>query len=330
MQVDHVAIIGLGSIGRRHLRTLREIRPEIQITIVRSGYGADYPELDLANNVVHSLSEAIDLGIQAAIISSPATEHVKQGVELARAGIHLLIEKPISHSLIGVEELLNAVSTSKVVGLIGYILRYDPVAIGFKEFLDDGRLGQLLHVRVETSSYLPDWRPGQDYTKTVSALADCGGGVLLELSHEFDYIGWFFGRVNNIFAKLHNSRHLDIDVEECADIIMNTNDNVPVSLHIDFHQHHPTRFCFVAGSKGSAKWDAMKNTLSWHPAGKEIEVVQFSFERDELFKKQLLHFFSCIEDHINPLISLEDAFQTLKIIEAARKADSTSMRQDIA
>lgn len=329
MKLTHVAIVGIGSIGRRHLLNLRKLRPDIKITLIRSGYGANYPELELADNIVFELKDAINTGIQAAILSSPATLHVEQGIELANAGIHLLIEKPISHSLQDVDKLIEAVSASNVVGLTGYILRYDPVARAFKDLLQDSRLGQLLHIRVEASSYLPNWRPEQNYRETVSASAERGGGVLLELSHEFDYIRWFFGEISNMTAHLHNSHHLEIEVEECADIVMNTQDSVPISLHLDFHQHHPTRFCFVAGSKGSAKWDAMNNKLIWHAAEEEEEEILFSFERDQLFKDQIIHFLDCIENGAKPLVSLNDALQTLKLVEIARKSSSTGMRIDV-
>ncbi len=326
MTVNHIAIIGIGSIGRRHLRNLKATRPDIKITLVRSGHGKDWPELKLANHIVYSLEDAISLGIEAAIIASPSTLHIQQSKILVQSGIHLLIEKPLSHNLDKTKELIADINNKNIVVLIGYVLRHDPIAQKFKLLLEDNCLGQLLHVRVETSSYLPDWRPEQNYKETVSASAECGGGVLLELSHEFDYIRWFFGDIKIIAAYLHNSGHLDIDVEECADIILIDKNHLPISLHLDFHARHPIRRCIVAGSKGTATWDAVENKLIWHPANKDAEIAEFTNERDDLFINQLQHFISCIENGDKPLVSIQDGVEALKLVETAKLKHSSNQK----
>jgi len=169
MQVNHVAIIGFGNMGRRHMRILKELRPEIEVTLVRSGVGEDWPEIKLAKRTVHSLADAISKGIDAAIISSPANFHLSQASELAKTGIHLLIEKPLSHTLDGVYQFLNEVSTKGITVLTGYVLRYDPAAKKFARMIQTGLLGKLLHARVQYGSYLPDWHSNQDYHLSVSA-----------------------------------------------------------------------------------------------------------------------------------------------------------------
>lgn len=327
MKVESLALIGLGSIGRRHLRILRKIYPALKIILVRSGKGKDWPELELVDRVVYSLQDVIDAGVQAAIIASPATLHVQQAISLAQAGIHLLIEKPLSHKLQGVDNLLETVTKNDVVGLVGYVLRYDPASNAFKEKLGAGQFGQLLHVRVEASSYLPDWRPEQDYRQSTSSSVELGGGVLLELSHELDYIRWFFGEMNSVVARLHNSHYLQVDVEDCVDMILEDSQGVPISLHLDFHQRNPVRRCVVAGSEGTAVWDLIEDQIIWHPAYGEKEVEQFNSKRDDLFQNQLQHFFSCVEEGDQPRVTLKDGLQALKLVEAARLANETGQRQ---
>ncbi|MDT8384913.1 MAG: Gfo/Idh/MocA family oxidoreductase [Gammaproteobacteria bacterium] len=327
MIVDHIAIVGLGSIGRRHLRNLKAIRPEIEVTLVRSGHGEEWPELALADRIVFSLHDAIAVGIQAAIISSPATLHVEQSTILARAGVHLLVEKPLSHNSVGVDDLLIAANQSGISALTGYILRYDPAARAYKKLLENDKLGQLLHVRVETGSCLPDWRPEQDYRQTVSAQADQGGGVLLELSHEFDYIRWFFGEMTSVVANLYNSNYLELQVEECADLILTNHNGIPVSLHLDFHRRHPARLCVAEGSEGTATWNAISNQVTWRPVNGASETEDFSYSRDEVFQCQLRHFIRCIEEGDKPLVSLQDGAKALALVEAAKIANETGRKQ---
>lgn len=325
MIVEHVVLVGLGSIGRRHLRNLKQIRPDIKVTLVRSGKGEKWPELELADNVVYSTQEAIRKKPHAAIIASPTSLHVQHALAFAEEGIHVLVEKSLSDIKDGVEKLLEVVEEKKITGLTGYVLRYDPLARTFKKLIESNKIGKILHVRVETGSYLPDWRPDQNYTKSVSA-SSTDGGVLLELSHELDYIHWFFGDISTIQANLTNTNYLDIDVEDCADILLKTKDKIPISLHMDFHQRHATRFCKISGSKGTALWDAVENAVIWKPINGEPEVNTISYDRDELFKNQLKHYLGCIEQNEKPFVSLYDGYYALNLIDACREANATGVR----
>ena len=330
MEVRRIAIVGLGSIGRRHLRILKEMRPDIEVTLVRSGSGLDWPEVELAKRTVHSLDEALGEGIQAAIISSPATVHLSQAGELAKAGIHLLIEKPLSHSLEGVDEFLNEASTKGITGLIGYVLRYDPAARKFAQMLQVGLLGNLLHARVECGSYLPDWRPDQDYRTSVSARPELGGGVLLELCHELDYIRWFFGEMISVYAHLHNSGTLEIDVQESGELILTNGYGLPISVHLDFHRRHPSRCCSVQGIEGELTWEAIQKQVIWHPAGGEPQVETFDFDRDHIYREQLQHFLDCIENGTPTVVSLEDGAAAVRLVDAALQSHESGQRMQLS
>lgn len=326
MVVNQVAIVGLGSIGRRHLRILKGMRPEIEVTLIRSGKGQDWPEKNLARRTVPSIEEAIQVGITAAIISSPASMHISQAIELAKAGVHLLIEKPLSHNLKGVNEFLSEEETGGVVCLMGYVLRHDPAAKKFKEILEEGRTGQLLHARVECGSYLPDWRPQQDYHESVSASAELGGGVLLELSHELDHIRWILGNITSLYAHLQNSGTLGIEVEESADLILINEDDLPISVHLDFNSRHPIRCSKVHGTEGELTWDAIHKKVIWYPTVGEPQVESFDFEQEFIYLEQLNHFLDCIENGTPPVVTLEDGAATLRLVEAAKQSHATRHR----
>lgn len=328
--LNNIAIIGLGSIGRRHLRILKEIKPEINITVVRTGKGNDCPEEQLADKVIFSIDEAIKYGCQAAIISSPATKHIEQATILAKAGVHLLIEKPLSSSIDGINNLIHTVEKNKIIGLIGYVLRYDPAAIKFKEYIDSGFIGKILHINVSCGSFLPDWRPGQNYKNTVSASSKLGGGVLLELSHELDYMRWFFDEMSYVYAYLSNSGTLDINVEESADLIFVSGEGYPISVHLDFNRKHPKRECVAQGTNGELIWNAIEQKVSWRLIGDNNGEDLFKFKRDDTFKWQIEHFFNCIENNDKPIVTINDAGETLKLIDAAKKSHKIGKRVALA
>ena len=326
MKVSRLAIIGLGSIGRRHLRLISKLRPDIKIVIVRSGNGNYCKEEKLALKTYSSVSEAIEFGVEAAIISSPATFHLKQSLELAEQGVHLLIEKPLSHSLDGVQELLKANKEKNIVAMVGYVLRYDKGANKFKEWLVDKKIGKILHARIECGSYLPDWREGQDYRKSVSALSKLGGGALLELSHEIDYLHWFFGNPLEVQAQLNNSGILDIDVEDQVDLLLRSENKYPISVQIDFNRLHAKRECTVLTSNGELKWNAIKKKVIWRPHNAKEINFEYNSERDDLYKKQLIYFFQCIESGAKSHVSIDDSIKTLELIDAAREASNNGAK----
>ena len=328
--INKIGIIGLGSIGQRHLRLAKELQPKLNIIAVRSGLGKKVEEEKLLNAVVHSLEEAIDYGIEAAIIATPAVHHVQQAIELMEKGVHVLIEKPLSHSLNNINELLKAQKKSKVVGLVGYCLRYNLGALKFNELLNNNKIGQILHVQVDCGSYLPDWRQGKDYRKSVSAISELGGGVLLELSHELDYIRWFFGDMKNVYANIHKSNTLDITVEDFVDMIFISNQGFPVSLHLDFNSQSIRRNCIARCSGGDLVWDAVHNKVIWRPIAGPEEVKAYENERDYIYMDQLKHFFDCIENNKSPLVSLFDGAAVLSLIKSAKKSNKTGRKVALA
>lgn len=330
MSIKHIGIVGFGSIGKKHLRILKLIRPDIKVTLVRSGIGNNSGDSGLADSVVFSLEDAIANGIEAAIICSPAPFHVETAIMLIQFGIHLLIEKPLSNNLENLQQLVELANKKNTVVLIGYVLRYSSSARKFLSLIKNNSVGECLHARIVASSYLPDWRKNQNYKDSVSASSELGGGVLLELSHELDYIRWFFGEIKSIYANLHNSSHLGIDVEECADLILVNEQGMPISLHLDFHQKIPERTCIVAGSKGSIKWDAIANSVSWGETAAKIEsITQESDNKDIFYSDQLEHFFECIEKHSKPIVSLHDGIKAIQLVEFARLSYNTGSRQAI-
>ena len=318
--VKHVAIIGLGSIGRRHLCLIRDLRPDINIIVVRSGKGEYIQEEKLADTVYFSLKDAIGAGIQAAVIATPAICHVIQAKQLMEAGVHVLVEKPLSHSMENVNELMNINQKSSAVGLVGYCLRYDPAALKFKEMLNDKKVGEILHVTIDCGSYLPYWRPDQDYRQSVSAIKELGGGVLLELSHELDYIRWFFRDIKNVYANIQNSGALDINVEDSADIIFESEPGFPVSVHLDFNSRNTRRKCIARCANGDLIWDAIANKVTWKTANGSEELETYKNDRDYIYKEQLKHFFDCIENKKLPSVSIHDGVAVLDMIDSIKKS----------
>ncbi len=326
MIINKLAIIGLGSIGKKHLRLIAEIRPDIEIIVMRSGYGSACEEEELATKIVHSIGEVVNESVQAAIVSSPATLHLEQSLELAKSGVHLLIEKPISHTSDKVNELLKISEENNLVAMVGYVLRYDPGAIKFKNWLDNKVKGEILHARIECGSYLPDWRPKQDYKKTVSALPELGGGVLLELSHELDYLHWFFGKPKDVQAQIRNSGVLNVNVEDQVDLLITSEQGYCISVQIDFNRRHVERVCKVLTVEGELIWDAVNKNVIYKTVGEDSLHYEYDNTGDCMYRTQLKTFIDCVENNAAVVVTAKDGANVMELIDAVRDASTNGSR----
>ncbi|QWD94859.1 Gfo/Idh/MocA family oxidoreductase [Polynucleobacter sp. MG-Unter2-18] len=328
--IDRILIVGLGSIGKRHLGLARDLFPEADIRILRHEKHDDVPPH--ANGCFSMLDEALAFSPQLAVIATPAPLHVAVAEALAIAGCHLLIEKPLADTWRAAVPLVKQAKTCKQIFLLGYNLRYLPSMQRFRQTYNDGIIGRALSVRCEIGQYLPSWRPTSDYRKCVSARHELGGGVLLELSHELDYLCWLFGEADWVRATLARQSDLDIDVEDTAHLILGFGERshpMIAALTLDFIRHDTTRQCTIIGETGSLRWNAISGSLEHYPAGACTwqPVFMQAPESNQSYQAEWQHMVACIAGKEQPLVTVDDGFHILKIIEAAHHSSSAAGAQ---
>lgn len=323
-----VLIVGFGSIGQRHLENLRRIDATAKVVIWHQHTDArDVPEkFQDADHRVYSLEDALETRPDVALITNPASQHIKTGLDLAAYNISLFIEKPISNELDGVDELLELCRERSLILMVGYIFRfYHPLKV-LRKALIEGKIGRPLILRSEVGQYLPDWRPGKDYRQSVSARQDLGGGAVLELSHELDYARWLLGEVESVNAHLAQLGNLDIDVEDAAEIILQFRNRAVGSIHLDMIQRPATRMCSIIGTEGTLTWDGSSHRVqlfsvtsnSWqdlHPAS--------SINPNKIYEDELRHFIDCFRGKTVPIVSGEDGKRALEIALAAKRSSQS-------
>lgn len=328
--INRVLIVGLGSIGNRHLRLVRELLPSADIRVLRHQPRKDIPEF--ANGCFFAIEEALAFLPHIAVIASPAPFHLATAQALAAVGVHLLIEKPLSTSVDGVMQLLQTCKEQGTVLLTGYNLRFLPSLQRFRELLAEDTIGKVLSVRCEIGQYLPSWRPDSDYRQGVTANKELGGGALLELSHEIDYLRWIFGEVEWVTASLSRQSGLEIDVEDSAHLILGfvpeaEGAQVIGTLNLDLIRHDTTRTCVAIGQKGSLRWDGLTGQVMVHRAGEAwYELFSYQHQRDDSYQAEWQHFLACVSKSTIPLISGEDGLSVIEIIEAARYSATSGCR----
>jgi len=325
--IQRALVAGLGSIGTRHLRLLREALPDADIRVLRRpGRGGDVPDADGCFN---RLDEACAFAPELAIVSNPAPFHVATAAALAEAGAHLLVEKPVSHDEDGVADLLVLCAEKGRVLRIGYNLRFLESLQRFRDEVRSGVIGPVQAIRCEIGQYLPDWRPGSDYRETVSSQAQLGGGALLELSHELDMVRWVFGDVVWASAWMGRQSALDIDVEDCVMLQLGfaeTGDVLPppvAQVSMDFLRRDTTRICTAIGAEGTLRWDGVAGTVTRYDvnAGAWRGAEGMRPERDASYRAQIAAFLKAAGGAPDTIGATgEDGLAVMHLIEAARRS----------
>jgi predicted dehydrogenase len=267
---------------------------------------------------------------EIAVIANPAPFHLEITEALCGIGTHVLVEKPIAATTEGIPELMNLVKSNQIVLKVGYNLRFLPSLIKFRELLSMEIIGKVLSVRCETGQYLPTWRPNSNYKDTVSAKSKLGGGVLLELSHEIDYLMWIFGKIDWVRATLSKQSDLEIDVEDTAHLVIgfaskNVTKQVIGSVNLDFIRHDSKRECTALGENGSLRWDGLSGTIELMRVGSSSSEILFNQQpsQDETYMAEWLEFLACITSGESSQAPIQEAADVLDVIEAIRKSAKT-------
>lgn len=330
-------MIGLGSIGQRHLRNIRRVYGDDAEIIayrvrglkrtfsdtmqIREGVSL---EEEFGITSYADLDEALSTKPDVAFIANPTNMHIPCAIKCARAGCHLFLEKPISNDLTGIEELKQVAQDNHVQIFVGYQNRLHPGIQALKQTLDAGELGEILSVRVVVGERLTTMHTYEDYKETYMARKDMGGGVVTnQLVHELDYLCYLFGAPTSVFAQGGTLGNLGIDVEDMCDAILTIpgkGRDIAVSCHADFYQSPPERGITVIGSKGKMQVDIIKNK-SLKAIGDEVtEVLYDDFQRNDMFIWELQMFIDGINHHTEPEIGLNDGIVSLKLALAIKES----------
>ena len=317
-------VVGSGSIAIRHINNLRHLLPQAEVGCVSSS-----GRLLAANDTpatVHliSLEEALAWRPDLAVIASPAPLHLDHAVSLLKTGIAVLIEKPLSDSLARHDSLASQLIPWRDKIEVAYNLRNLSSCRAMKRLLAEQVVGRIYSIHIDLGQYLPDWRPSSDYRRNVSANRALGGGVLLELSHEFDYLVHLFGHFERLFCVTRQSGALEIDVEDSADVLLTRPDGTLAQLHLDFLQRKATRHCKVIGELGNLHWDLLLNSIALETSStQETLFAEPEYDRNEMYLETLRGFIRMSQGLAVPHIRYEEGLAVLAMVEAMRSSSET-------
>lgn len=325
VSIMKVLIIGMGSIGQRHANNLLSLYNDVELIAFRSGKTKRKPRINIKE--YYSLEEALGERPSAAIISNPTSLHIPIALKLAEAGANLFIEKPISNKLFGIESLQRIVEERNLTVMVGYCLRFHPLLKKIEEVIKKGEFGKVLFARVQAGQYLPDWHLEEDYRERYSAKEHLGGGIVLDLSHEIDYLQWLLGDVKDVTACIGKISNLEIETEDYAELLLTFNGNIRAEIHLDYLQRFPTRTGMIVGEEGTLFFDINNNKLQLELPQKHRRVeISEPYNINQMYKDEMKHFIECIRKKTDPIVGLKEGINTLKIALAAKKSSRKGKR----
>lgn len=301
--------VGLGSIGQRHFCNLMDIMQEqgqsIECDAVR---GTKHVLCDyVANNLYHQYSSWKDVSgeYDLLFITNPTIFHYELLRCLGSKAQRIFIEKPVFHdSSLALEPL--ALDPQKIY-YVACPLRYTKIIQFLRHYLDNQKV---YSVRAMCSSYLPDWRAKQDYRNSYSVHRAEGGGVMIDLIHEWDYLVYLFGFPIQTEAYAAKVSSLEIDSDDVAVYIGRYEDKL-VSVYLDYFGRKARRELEIYLEDDVLLADFITGTIRWLKSG---ETIDCSEDRND-YQKEELRFFLQLEPGNTANCGIQHAIQVLHIAE---------------
>ena len=307
-----VCFIGLGSIAARHIRNLKTLFGDsISIDVLRSGNGKTLTvELrNMIRQVYFDFSE-LPSNYDVIFITNPTGLHYETLLKVKKNARHFFIEKPIFET--GHEDIEKLGLNSDCVYYVACPLRYTNVIQYLKKNIDFSKVHS---IRCISSSYLPDWRPETDYRNTYSAKKELGGGVSLDLIHEWDYINYLVGHPQAVHSFIGKKSTLEIDSDDVAIYIAEYTDKF-VEVHLDYLGRAAIRKIDLFAEDDSIEADLIEQKVIYRKGNVVIDLQE---DRDSYQKKELLHFFDILEGKCINDNNIERACQILRTTRGERE-----------
>lgn len=300
-----ILFIGLGSIARRHIRNLKKILGcNVCISVLRSGLGHGLGEAGQYIDYEFYDEGSIRKWYDAIFITNPTSRHYQTLLKYREFSNYFFIEKPVFQT--GYEDLSEFPSQGNPVCYVACPLRYSKVIQYLKHQVD---FSSIYSIRCISSSYLPDWREGVDYRQTYSASKEQGGGVSLDLIHEWDYINYLVGSPKKLSCIKSKKSQLEIDSDDIAVYIAEYPDKI-AELHLDYFGRETIRRIELFGKNDTVIGDLVNQRVEYLKEGISIDLSQ---ERDGYQIEELQHFLAIIDGKENNGNDLRAACRILRL-----------------
>ena len=266
-----VLIIGFGSIGKRHAAILKNFKRVSEVYILSRRNSKIF-------KTINKLSHIKKINPDYIIICSRTSDHFKHlnYIERNFSKKIVLIEKPLFNKFYKFNILKNKV-------FVGYNLRQHPILRFIKNFIINKKI---FSVNIVCNSYLPNWRKTINYKNSYSSHRRLGGGALLDLSHEIDYLEWIFKKIKKLdLVKIKKLSNLKINVEDHV-LIAGETELSNFIVNLSYYSLYPRRQIVIDGHNFSIKGDLINNFVEIYLKNKNKKIISFKNNKDFTYVRQ--------------------------------------------
>jgi predicted dehydrogenase len=319
-----LTVVGLGSIGRRHLGNFHSIGVHSLAgwdadAVVRETAAKQFPFATITPTLEAALDSAAGV-----VVGTPPDSHLALGRRAAERGAHVMVEKPLTQTLDGVEGWLRDCDARGVRVLTAYQWRYWPPMLLAERLLKEGRIGPVRAARTEYAYHLPQHRyPGRDYRQFYMAKAAQGGGCVLDESHAIDYMRWLCGEVTEVSAVVDRISSLEIETDDIADLTVRFDSGAIGNIHMNLFAWNMHSHFELMGESGVLQWRRFENEIRvFDGPANRWEIHPFACQLNDMYVEEARHFVAVIRGEATPRCDGWDGFRTMQVIEAARRASA--------
>ncbi|MBM7622975.1 Gfo/Idh/MocA family protein [Sporohalobacter salinus] len=308
-----VCFFGLGSIGKKHLKNLCKIAKEKDINLDVHAFRTRKNSLELKglDKEIYS-KKLLEEDYDIIFVTNPTFKHFETIKMMENKTKNMFIEKPIFDNI---NYDITDIKFENGIYYVAAPLRYTGIVDKLKEIIKDKNV---YSIRSICSSYLPDWRPNQDYREVYSAKKELGGGVSIDLIHEWDYLTYLFGFPKRVVNFQGKYSHLEIDSEDLSIYIAEYEDKL-LELHLDYFGIRSKREVEIYTKEGTIIGDFIKEEISF--TSDEKDKINF-LANEDMYIAEMRHFIEMVLDNKNNPNSPEHAYNVLKLIKESEKNES--------
>lgn len=317
-------VIGCGSIGERHIKNLKSLdvaeiyaceQDKEKLECIKDKYEIEgFLDYEAAFS-----NEAID----AVLVCTSTSAHIPPALAAIHQGCHVFVEKPISHTLEGVDNLIEEAKRKNLILMTGFNMRFHPNLQQIKQLLDRKTIGSPISARAHFGCYflyrLP-YHPGKSYRQDYAAMKTGGGVILDAATHIIDYLRWFFGEVEEVFCYSGKMSSLDLEAEDFAEILLKFKKGTIASLHVDFIQQPYQNKCEIIGEQGTIIWSYVDEKVRLFSASNQWQETEIESEPDDMYLEEMKHFIKCVRGEETAVVDGVSGKRVLEVALAAKES----------
>ena len=294
-------VIGYGSIGQRHSELLTKLLGKENVYVMSS-------QNKIPLKKIKSFKDISLLDPHYVVVSSPTSSHFEQ---------LKWIEKKLSKKLILIEKPLfsekKSLSLKNNTYFVGYNLRFHPLMNVLKDSI---KKDEILQVNIICNSYLPDWRKNISYKKSYSSSKKRGGGVLLDLSHEIDYLRYLVGDIEHLFSKNSKVSELKIDTDDYLNLFGKIVRGGFFNVNLNYFSKNPTREIFVETKSKSVHLNLIDSQITFYYLKKNKKVIKkkYPIERSYLDQHKAI-----LSGDNSKICTLKEGAEVMNLVDRIQK-----------